>query len=195
MIKDKKFSKSKIRKEIEIVDVLMIFIILGVYLFILFHSSNLIETAEEKINSYGSWGLLISSFILELVPQLFDPGFGVFIAMAAGMTLFRATVIIIIGSLFGGYLSYEIGRKYGLKIISYLFKKEILDKTIFFFNKYGKYLLLVGALTPLPYFPIIFGALGLSREKFIFYGLIPRAISFILFGVAIYYGIGFINLF
>lgn len=184
-----------IRKEVEIADIFFLLVIIGIYALMLINSHKLIEEVEVNIYLYGWIGLFVASFILELIPQLFDPGYGVFVAIAAGMSIFNSTVIIILGSLLGGYLSYEIGRKYGSKFIFPLFNPKTFTKTVIFFNKYGRYLLFLGALTPLPYFPIIFGALGLSRRNFLFFGLLPRVCSFIFFGLAIHYGILWLNSF
>lgn len=184
-----------IRREVEIADIFFLLAIIGIYALMLMNSHRLMDEVESNIYLYGWIGLFVASFILELVPQLFDPGYGVFVAMAAGISILNSTIIIILGSLLGGYISYELGRKFGPKFIFPIFNPKIIDKTVLFFNRYGKYILLLGALTPFPYFPIIFGALMLPRKQFVIYGLIPRIISFILFGLAIHYGVSWYNQF
>ena len=179
----------QLRKEVEVLDILLTLIIIALSIIALVNYNFFKAKAAAEIVIYGELGLFFISIILDFIPQLFDPGFGVFVAMASGISLFQATVIIILGSMVGGLLGYEVGRMYGLRVIAPLFSKKSLENTLGFFKKYGKYLVMFGALTPLPYFPILFGALKMERKEFWLWGLLPRAMSFIIFALAIRLGI------
>ncbi len=184
-----RYYNPQIRREVEILDTLLALILVVFFVIVLLNYKFFETVAQKEILLYGWIGLIIISFVLELLPQLFDPGYAIFIAMAVGMTLVSSTIFLIIGSVIGSALGYEIGKKYGIRFIYPLFERKTLEKTINFWKKYGKYIVFVGALLPLPYFPLIFGALGMKRKEFWIWGIIPRAISFVLFAIFIYYGI------
>lgn len=184
-----KYYSPRVRREVEIVDTLLALVLVVLFILAIFNYKFFQTTAQKEILLYGWIGLIVISFVLDLLPQLFDPGYTIFIALAIGMNLVSATIFIIIGSILGSALGYEIGKKYGLRFIYPLFDKKSLEKTISFWGKYGKYIVFLGALLPLPYFPIIYGALGMKRKEFWIWGIIPRVLSFILFGLSIYFGI------
>lgn len=189
-----KYYNARVRKEVEIVDTLLALVLVVIFIIALLNYKFFQTTAQKEILLYGWIGLIVISFVLDLLPQLFDPGYAVFIALAVGMNLFSATLFIIIGSILGSALGYEIGKKYGLRFIYPLFDRKSLEKTIKFWSKYGKYIVFLGALAPLPYFPLVYGALGMKRKEFWIWGIIPRVLSFVLFGLSIYFGIELWNL-
>lgn len=51
--------------------------------------------------------------------------------------------------------------------------------------KKRKIIVPIAAISPLPYLPVLLGAMNFSKQNFIIYGLIPRALSFIIFGYII----------
>lgn len=179
----------RIRREVEIVDTLLALVMIILCLVMLLNYNFFKTTAQKEILLYGWIGLVVISFLLELLPQLFDPGYAIFIALAMGMNLWTSTFFLIVGSVIGSAVGYEIGKRYGLKFIYPLFERKALEKTIKFWDKYGKYIVFVGAIAPLPYFPLIFGALGMKRREFWLWGIIPRIFNFLMFGGLIYFGI------
>ncbi len=186
-----RYYNPKIRREVEIFDTAFAIVIVVLFIIALLNYNFFKDVAQDWILLYGGFGLIVISFLLDLIPQLFDPGFMVFLAMAIGMSLFSATIFITIGSFFGGLVGYELGRKYGFRFICPLFERNDMEKTLNFWQKYGKFIAFLGALLPLPYFPLIFGALGMKRKEFVFWGLIPRIMSFIIFSTFVHFGITF----
>jgi len=88
-----------------------------------------------------------------------------------------------LGSAFGAVVGFSLGKKYGLKLsIGWLGEKKV-KKIEHGINTYGKWIVGVAAFSPLPYISIVFGALDMSWRNFILYGMIPRAISFILLAI------------
>mgnify|MGYP000957820189 CR=1 FL=1 len=67
--------------------------------------------------------------------------------------------------------------------------KKTLDKAIGFMNVYGKVAILVAAIFPLPYVPMIIGALGVNPRNFSLFGLLPRAVGLATFGYLFSLGI------
>jgi undecaprenyl-diphosphatase len=185
------YDNPRFRKKVEIIDLLIAMFVLALAIISLLNYNFFRTKATTEILLYGKLGIFLVGFILDLIPQIFDTAFIFFIAMATSTGLFSTTLFILLGSAAGGLLGYEIGRKYGFRFISPLFSKKIMKKTIQFWDKYGKFyvFLSVWSFTPLPYFPLIFGALGMKRKDFWAWGIIPRMLNFIVFALAIHFGI------
>ncbi len=67
-----------------------------------------------------------------------------------------------------------------------------MQKVLSLWDRKGAIIVIISAMTPLPYVPLIFGALGLRRKAFLFYGMIPRAITILLLGIMLKLGISFL---
>ncbi len=184
----KKLPKEKIGKFMRIFNLFIVFIIfiIGLYAFM-----NYVETVEyfsKNIGNYGLSFLFISVFLLDFLPQVISPDFTLLLALGIGMNIYSAVIITIVASSLGSALAFLVGYHYGFKTIAPLFKQEDLDKTLKFWGKHGKWFVLASATLPIPipYFPLIFGALRMKKSVFIIWGIIPRAIGFIVTGALSY---------
>jgi membrane protein DedA with SNARE-associated domain len=182
------YSASKKRK-IEIIDILVILIILAFSIFVLIKYNILQGKISEEIAHYGLFGVFSIAFLFEMFPQLWHPFAGVALSSSIGISLFYATIFAILGSTLGSILGFEVGRKYGFGFVCPLFSKKSMTQILSLWDKHGALIVLVSALSPIPYVPIIFGALGLKRKAFLFYGVIPRILSFIFLGFLFNLGI------
>lgn len=77
-------------------------------------------------------------------------------------------------STLAGFTNYYIGKQFN----SYTSRVKNYHKYKALFDKYGKYVLLISALGPVPYVPFgwISGAVKLKMKTYIFYAIIPRII-------------------
>lgn len=92
-----------------------------------------------------------------------------------------ATFTIVLSSTISSMLGFELGRKYGKNFVSETLGKKRLTKIEERINKKGgKSTVLLAALTPVPYIPLIIGSLLMERKNFLFWGVIPRQISYLL---------------
>lgn len=181
---------SRLRREVKIINISLTLIFL-VLIFVSISSYNYYRgQIDETIISYGKLGLFIIVFLLELIPQILNPYFPLLIAIPF-LGLFNSIIIVIIASLMGSILGFEIGRKYGFKFIIPLFQRKNFKKILKFWSTYGKWFVTISALTPIPYVPIIFGALALSRKDFFIFGIIPRIVSFLFVGFCWSLGLNF----
>jgi membrane protein YqaA with SNARE-associated domain len=180
---------SKLSREIEIFDVLIALIIVGLSIFSLVSYNLYKEELSQEILTYGWIGMIFATAFLELVPQVLTPFFIPLVGISSGISWYLVLFFVILGSVLGSILGFELGRKYGWKLICPLVKKQTSIKILNFWEKYGKVFVLFSAVTPLPYFPLVFGALGLSRKHFLIWGVIPRVIAFTAVVVGYYFGI------
>ncbi len=150
-----------------------------------------IETKiTEQISIYGLTTLFIISFFLEFIPQYISPHITIFSAALLKLNLINAFFAIAIGSSLGSFLGFEVGKriKHRTNFTESLFGKKIGKKLEKGLNNKGKFIISLTAVTPLPYIPMIWGVLNVSRKNFLIYGIIPRVIGLLIISL-ISYGI------
>jgi uncharacterized membrane protein YdjX (TVP38/TMEM64 family) len=182
----------ELRLQLQIIDVIVALVFIGLCILALANYHAIKEAITLEIEGYGLAGLLVMSFILEFVPQFINPHLGLLVAIAAGFNIYLSTLVVIIGGITGSLVGFNVGQKYGFQFICAIFNPKTLKKIVEGWNKYGGIFVLVSALTPVPYLPPVFGALGMSRRKFLIWGIIPRIISYCTVGALAALGIGFI---
>lgn len=143
----------------------------------------------DEAEGLGYFFVILVSAILELVPQFIAPTVLMLNAAILNISLLETTIFIIIGSTLGGVTGYIAGRKLGKGFAIHTFGKGRVKKVERSLNSYGKWFVMFAALTPLPYVPIIFGALGMTKKNITIFGFIPRAISYIIFWILLELGI------
>lgn len=134
------------------------------------------------VGVYGFPGLFLIGFLLELIPQFFSPHLALVVTIYFGLNLPLALLFIIIGSLLGSTLGFWIGKKKGLEVTYSFVAKGDITRFQELVDKYGKIVLLIAAISPLPYLPVVAGSLNINWKHFIFFGALPRAIGFIMAG-------------
>lgn len=167
-------------------------IIALVIVFSLFFITRYIFFQEEflrEILFYGLITLFIASILVELIPQFIHPYFLIATAASVGMNIDKVVFLCVLGSLLGSIIGFEIGRKNGTRIVPIFFKEKTVKKIFEFWNNKGYLFVFIAAVSPVPYFPIVFGSLDMSRRDFILFGLIPRAVSISLFSYLAIFGI------
>jgi membrane protein YqaA with SNARE-associated domain len=156
------------------------FLISGIVIFLfslsIIYKNTIISFLSAQTGSYLLTLLFILSFLMELIPQYISAHLLIINIAILDMPLFYATVIITIGTFLGNIAGFEIGRKSSFQA----FQKKELRKVENYISKYGKFFMFIAALSPLPYFPMIFGFLKIKRRDFVFFGMLPRIIGIIL---------------
>lgn len=151
-----------------------------IFLFILsiIYKEFIISFLSPGSNNYLFPILFFFSFALEFIPQYISAHILLINLAILDIPLFHTTAIIVIGSFVGSIFGFEVGRKISQKA----FEKEELKKIKDYISKYGKFFMALASISPLPYFPIIFGFLRIKRVDFLLFGLVPRAGGIILLG-------------
>ncbi|MEX0920086.1 MAG: VTT domain-containing protein [Candidatus Pacearchaeota archaeon] len=133
------------------------------------------------IDDTGIVMIFVLTVILEIVPQYIAPHILLISAMILGMNMYYVLAALLLGSIMGSLIGYELGRVYGTSLVQKMVSQKKMEKTSYFVNKHGAWFILVTSFSPVPYLPIVFGSLNMKRRVFLFFGLIPRMIGFVIF--------------
>ncbi|MCH7568808.1 MAG: VTT domain-containing protein [Nanoarchaeota archaeon] len=140
------------------------------------------------IKSYSMASIFILSLLIELIPQSFlAPTILIISAALLKLSLIPVIIIIMMGSIIGSALGFELGRYYGVKFVKDISVSEKRKKIKEAMNKRGKWAVTLAAISPIPYIPLIIGSLDMSRKNFFLFGIIPRALSLIVDALVIYW--------
>ena len=161
---------------------LSVFILVAVLILLGFSIVNRVYLKQEigeKIEGFGLIGVLVFSFFLDLIPQYIAPHAILTASLVLGFTMWKTLAAAVIGSAMGSLLGFEIGRKFSSKaqIIESIFGKKKTDYVKKKINNIGKWFVIIAAVSPLPYIPIVLGMIQLSRKNLIKYGIIPRILG------------------
>ena len=161
---------------------------------------NIDQNIGAVIQEYGIWTYLILFCII-----FFETGFVIFpflpgdsllfvggAAAAGGMLdIWLLVIAIILGAVIGDTVNYWIGNYVGLHLFSERFptliKKEYIDRTYGFYEKYGGATIFVARFVPLvrTFAPFLAGVGSMHYRRFLFYnalGGICWAIALIMAG-------------
>lgn len=179
--------KKNIKQGIRVFDAILILFFLAIAVLAIYNKVYLEEFVLQELQNSGLVTLGFINFILELIPQLVAPVAMVFSALALGFNPHLVIIVGITGSFLGSIAGYQVGKKYGFNVLNYLFEDVQIQKAVDFMNKYGKIAVFLAAISPLPYVPMIIGALDMNRKNFTLFGLLPRALGLIIAGYSFYF--------
>jgi membrane-associated protein len=155
----------------------------------------------EIIQTYGTWTYLILFLIIfcetGLVVTPFLPGdsllfvIGAF-AAAGALEVKLAVILLMTAAIVGNTVNYLIGRLIGQQIMQSkreIIKKEYLDKTHAFYEKYGGKALFLSRFVPIlrTIAPFVAGVGKMSVSRFIWYNALGGIIWVLLFVLAGFY--------
>ena len=141
----------------------------------------------QLITDFGIWTYLILFLIIfcetGLVVTPFLPGDSLIFLLGAlarsGDINFPAIIaVLMLAAVLGDTCNYEIGRFLGMKLFrnenSKFLKKEYLDKTHSFYEKYGGKTIILARFVPIirTFAPFVAGMGSMSYSKFISYNII-----------------------
>ena len=92
-----------------------------------------------------------------------------------------------IGSLGGFYIGYLYSNDIADLVISQKNRQKHTKRIRHYIDRYGKIITAVIAITPVPYFPVVFGTIKLKPKDFIIYGAVVRSCSYVLYGYLVYF--------
>jgi membrane protein YqaA with SNARE-associated domain len=178
-------NKKKIQTVIKAGVILVTIVSLILILYTLMSYETLEEKFSTQVQDYGIISLFTLSLLLDLLPQLISPIIILAAAIVAGVNIHYAIITTILGSTSGSLIGFILGKKYMYTAVDTLTSKKATKRLTKLTNKYGKIVVPIAAISPLPYLPVLLGAMNFSKRNFLIYGLIPRTISFIVFGYLI----------
>jgi len=126
-----------------------------------------VDAAKGYILSFGIWAPIVS-FLLMTLQSLFAP-LPAFIITFANAGLFgwvNGAILSWSSAMAGAVLCYAIARIYGRNVVEKLTTRAALKAVDEFFEKYGKWAVLVARLLPFVSFDIVSYAAGLTAMGF-----------------------------
>lgn len=126
-----------------------------------------IEEVKDYIKSFGIWAPVIS-IVLMMFQSIAAP-LPAFIITFANAWIFGwafGAFISWTGAMLGAVLCFYISKFYGRPVAEKIIGKKALDMTDKFFEKYGKYAILIARLLPFISFDAISYAAGLTEISF-----------------------------
>jgi len=144
--------------------------------------SEIEDTFSRTLIIYGPWAIFFLAFILDFIPVFISPIVILLTGIFLGINVHVAVFSAVLGSMFGSIVGYTLGRVFMNKAIYYLAPGNRPDKLTRMVNRYGKVVIPLAAISPLPYMAVVIGAVNVSTRNFLLYGLIPRAAGLALYG-------------
>jgi membrane protein YqaA with SNARE-associated domain len=153
--------------------VLLIFILGTIYF------TTLEKNINPLIQNYGIFGIISLSFFVDLLVQPIGPDLILIVGVFSNFNPYILLISVLIGSYLAIIASYYIGKHIGSagieKIVGHKMFKKIENSP-----HYGKWILFLGAISPIPYVPYLAGVWKLNLKEVIIIILIPRTIRFII---------------
>ncbi|MAG92028.1 hypothetical protein CMO83_05110 [Candidatus Woesearchaeota archaeon] len=157
------------------------------------------EHLSVIIQNFGVWTYVLLFLIVFLETGLvvtpFLPGdsllfaVGTFAAIGS-LNVYLAYVVLLAAAIIGDSVNYSIGKYIGPKVFkkkdSKVFKKEYLDKTEGFYEKYGAKTIVIARFVPIvrTFAPFVAGVGSMKYPKFLFYNVFGAFlwVTLLLFG-------------
>jgi uncharacterized membrane protein YdjX (TVP38/TMEM64 family) len=112
-----------------------------------------------------------------------------FIGAIYNLNTFYTFISVAVGATIGSIIAFYLGKIFGEKIALYFITKQKYTQITDYIKQKGKYALPLISISPLPYFPIVFGAAKVSVFDFVMYGLTIRIIKHAIISYLIVYSI------
>jgi membrane-associated protein len=140
----------------------------------------------ELVRDYGSWIYLILFAIIfcetGLIVTPFLPGDSLLfiagtLAAVGGMNVHVVVALLIVAAILGDAVNYAVGRYLGAHWLqnsnSRFIKREYIDKTHAFYEKYGGMTIIIARFVPIvrTYAPFVAGVSGMTYRKFALYNV------------------------
>jgi uncharacterized membrane protein YdjX (TVP38/TMEM64 family) len=158
--------------------VLFVFMI-AILVYSVINYSQLKEISQNILLSYGLPAVFLLSLFLDIFPQYLSAHMLLIMAGVAGLNVWIIGLVVTLGTFLASIIGFWLGRFFEEDFFIYLFGEKNFRKIESGMNNNGKWYVAVSAISPLPYIPLIFAALGMSWKNFMIYGVIPRMIGFI----------------
>ena len=128
---------------------------------------------------------LAESIFFPIIPDIFL----ISISILKPETAIWMALITVIGSITGAVIGYHISKVIGTQLIHRFMKQKHLESAYNLFQKYGIWVILIAAFTPIPYkiFVIAAGFFKYNFKQFIIASIIGRSIRFMTLGVMLYF--------
>jgi len=133
---------------------------------------------EQNVGVYGYPAIFLFSFLTDTIDQPIVPEVPAILGFVYGLNILYVFLIAALGISCMGFINFYIGRKVFSKKIGDLCTTKKYANYCRLFHKYGKWSLLIAALTPLPYVTFVWlsGAFGMRFRTFFVFGTLAKAL-------------------
>jgi len=170
----------KHKKILKAITVLFAITLVVLFILSLVYSSKIESLLGSNLQSYGGTILFLMGLLIELIPNYLSPHVIIINAYVLNLNLNTTIAFLLLGSITGSFLGFELGDKYGTKLARNFVSKKKIKAIEEALNHKGRWAVLMAALSPVPYLPLVLGAGKLSWKNFIIFGIIPRSVGIIL---------------
>ncbi|MGV8141020.1 MAG: hypothetical protein ACP5NW_01110 [Candidatus Woesearchaeota archaeon] len=132
------------------------------------------EFVAVVVSGYGLIGIFFLAIVLEMVVQPVGPDLTLILGVLAGLNGGLVLIVVLAGAYLALYLSYLIGKKIGIPGVERIIGKKTFGKINW--TSGGKWFMMIGATTPIPYIPYLVGVWDFNFRDTIVYVVIPRTI-------------------
>ncbi|MBT7101980.1 hypothetical protein HN935_00535 [archaeon] len=174
------------KKAVGIISISVSVVVIALMIYGLMNAGAISEQMSSQIEDYGAIALFFMSIIFDLIPQIISPVAAMVMAVVMGVGLYPAIIATILGSTIGSTIGFILGKKYMFDAVNAMTSEKAVERLTSLTNRYGRIVVPLAAISPVPYLPVLLGAMNFSKRNFIIYGLIPRALSIIILSSIIY---------
>jgi len=126
-----------------------------------------VPATREYILSFGIWAPVVSFFLMVLQSLLAPlPAFIITFANAGLFGWVKGAILSWTSAMAGAALCYAIARLYGRSLVEKITTRRALKEIDLFFERYGKWAVLIARLLPFVSFDIVSYAAGLTAMGF-----------------------------
>ena len=125
----------KLRRKVKIVDELLAAIFLFLVILTLLNYTYITTNLQHQVLAWGLPGLTLITFLIELIPNFFNPLFPLFLGVSLGLNLVLAITLVCFGSILGSVIGFELGKRYGYRLVCPLFEEKVIYKVISFLRQ------------------------------------------------------------
>jgi len=170
----------RIKKVIKVGGYILTLSILILFFIGLFNTALFKETISETMANWGLFAVAFYTFILELIPQSISAHLIILLTGLLKINSPLSMIIILVSAAISSIFGFWLGRKIEKGFFEDLVGKKTFSKVKRAMTRYGSGYVLVSAISPLPYIPILFGAFNMKWRNFLIWGLIPRLVGFLI---------------
>jgi membrane protein YqaA with SNARE-associated domain len=157
-----------------------------IFVTVLFFAVYVKQIISIFVSDYGLIGILIVSFITDMLVQPIGPDVPLILGVIAGINPWLVLLMVLLGAYLALLVAYYLGKTLGAAGVERVMGKKNFAKL----EKYtltGKWFMFIGALTPVPYIPYLAGMWRFSFIDTIIFVVVPRTLRFMIVLVLAYY--------
>jgi len=166
------------KKRNKIILITFLIIVLVIALIFSIESSELKNMIQIYVLKYGLVGIILLTFILEMLWQPIGPEVPITFGILFGLNAVNVFIFTLAGSYLASLANYYLGKRYLSRKILLSLETEDRSKYRDLFKKYGKWAVFLAAIGPVPWVPFCWlaGSFKMKFKRFFIWGLFPRTL-------------------